>query len=445
MICKKIVNKLKRNNKKIMIESSGSIKGNTLEKVRNGQSYLYQKEGSQSEIIEIRLYRKIRGGPLNQALLDCIYRFPYFNTRLVELDGDFYIVKNNNSLIARKTNRLLPLGSLEVGRHLIDVTYFKKSIFVSFHHSLCDGRGIKPFVESLIYYYSKYRYNSKASSTGIRLKEDKLLEGETLDPFFKRYDVDSNNLPNIQHENGYILEEDRNHIVGEDNRREIIIDKMKFMKLCHENNSTPSVLISILMSKAIDSVIDKNNDPIVANVACDIRMALDEPNTFKNCVRTIELPYTDNVKKMNLKQQSTYFKNLLHEQRNKDYLRHKVNKTLSLYENLDSLHSYVEKQKMMNFFEGMLTPTYVISYLGQFILNENQKYVDEIHLYNSGAAGLGITIVATEEKFCINIKQSFDEDKYANAFVRFLTKLNVVIEAREKVFFKTPNDRIIKR
>ena len=42
--------KLKRSDKKRQIRSSGSVPGAKLEKIRSGQSYLYQKNGMECEV-----------------------------------------------------------------------------------------------------------------------------------------------------------------------------------------------------------------------------------------------------------------------------------------------------------------------------------------------------------------------------------------------------------
>lgn len=141
----------------------------------------------ESEVIEIRFKKKISGSFLSQALFITMNRYPYFNTKLIEKDGDFYIVQKENQLVVRNTKKLAKLDHISCGYHLIDITYNNYSIFVSFHHTLCDGRGIKPFIETLIYYYCGLKYNSNSSHKGIRLAEDKLLEGETLDPFMEEF------------------------------------------------------------------------------------------------------------------------------------------------------------------------------------------------------------------------------------------------------------------
>ena len=97
--------------------------------MRAGQSYLYKLRGMESEVIELRLREKVSGSFLNQALLSALPRYPYFNTRLIELDGDFYIVQNPQSMVARRTRELARLGHASCGEHLVDVTYYDRSIF----------------------------------------------------------------------------------------------------------------------------------------------------------------------------------------------------------------------------------------------------------------------------------------------------------------------------
>ncbi len=125
-IIKNIYHTFERSNKKMLIQSSGSVPGEKMEKIRSGQAYLYQKNGMESEVIEIRFHKRVSGSFLTQALTMALKRYPYLNTKLVELDGDFYIVKNEMGLIAKSTKELAKLGHVSCGYHLIDVTYYGK-------------------------------------------------------------------------------------------------------------------------------------------------------------------------------------------------------------------------------------------------------------------------------------------------------------------------------
>lgn len=437
--------KMRRSDKTRQISTSGSIPGAKHEKIRSGQPYLYQKGGMESEVFEITFHQKVKGSFLNQALAEAIKRYPYLNTKLVELDGDFYITRNDISLIAKRTKELARLGHISCGYHLIDITYYDKSVYVSWHHALCDGKGIKPFVETLIWYYCKLQYKSTASDSDIRLATDPLLEGETTDPNLGGYSFDETKEAVAVSGDAYALPENVVEEHETDYRYIVQLPASEFMRVCKGNHATPVILTSLLVSRGIAGLYPNFDKPINANIAVDIREALDLPNTFKNCVRSMALPFEKVFLSMPLAECAENQRALLKAQLDRDNLRRAANSSLGLFEKLDSLPDYTSKQGMMDFFNGMLINTYVISYLGQLILNENAQYVDSACFYNSGAAGLGVTMLCCGEKFCFNFKQSFESDKYVKAFLKELDTLGVPYTASDVIPFLTPRDSIIKR
>ncbi len=436
---------LKNNEKEMLIQKSGSTMESSNEKIRSGQSYLYKKYGMESEVIEVRFKQKVSGSFLNQALLQTCRRYPYINTKLIEKNGDFYIVQNEQAMIARRTKQLVRLGHISCGYHLVDITYYDDSIFVSFHHALCDGRGIMPFIETLIYYYCNLKYGSKKPPEGVRLAEDPLLPGETVDPFLQEYDFDQNKKFIELSRDAYAIPENVPSEEITNYRYEVKIPAEQYMKLCKKNNATPVILLSLLMSRAITELYPDYDKPVNANIATDMREALDCPNTFKNCVKSMILPYSREFSKKTLTEQATEYREILKAQRDRDFCRKEANAMLGLFDKLDSFNSYEEKQKMMAFFEGMTLNTYIISYLGQFKLGENAQYIDEIHLYNSGTTGLGINMISCGEYFVLDFKQNFASDKYVKAFTAQIDKLSVVYHISAVIPFITPGDSVIKR
>lgn len=434
-----------RSHKNMQIRSSGSTPGARLEKIRSGQSYLYQKNGMESEVFEIKFYKKVSGSMLNQALQETVKRYPYMNTKLVELDGDFYIIQNEMALTAKRTKELARLGHISCGYHLVDITYFGRSVYISWHHALCDGKGIKPFVESLIYYYCRVRYRSKAGAEGIRLSNSPLLPDETTDPNLGSYSFDESKEAVSVSRDAYAIPE---NIIAEhetDYRYDVKVSATSFMRVCKENGATPVILTSLLVSEGIATLYPDFDKPINANIAVDMRDALDLPNTFKNCVRSMPLPFERDFLSMSLAERAKRQRALLDAQRDRDNLRRAANASLGLFDRLDSKPDYKSKQGMMDFFNGMLLNTYIISYLGQMTVNENEKYIESVGFYNSGAAGLGINILCCADKFFFNFKQSFESDKYVRAFLSGLDRLGIEYSTSDAIPFLTPNDAIIKR
>ena len=398
----------------------------------------------ESEVIEIRFKKKKSGSVLNQALILANKRYPYFNTKMIEKDGDFYIVQNDLSMVAKKTQKLARLGHISCGYHLIDITYYDHSVYVSFHHALCDGRGIKPYVETLIYYYCLIRYGSQNVPDGVHLADDPLLPNETVDPFMQEYDYDTQKEFLSLSRDAYAIPENVPSKEKTNYRYEVKIPHYPYIETCKSINATPVILLSLLMSHGIAQLYPSYDKPINANIATDMREALDLPNTFKNCVRSMILPYTHEFSKLSLNQQANQYRKLLNQQRDRDYCRREANGLLSLFNKLDTLNSYKEKQKMMGFFEGMTLNTYIISYLGQFKLGDNIQHVDEIHLYNSGTTGLGINMIDSGECFILDFKQNFSSDQYVKAFCLELEKINLPYQISECIPFFTPGDSIVK-
>lgn len=68
----------------MLIRNSGSTVDSSFEKIRSGESYLYKMMGMESEVIEVRLKKKISCSCLNRTLNVTNIRYPYFNTKVIE-------------------------------------------------------------------------------------------------------------------------------------------------------------------------------------------------------------------------------------------------------------------------------------------------------------------------------------------------------------------------
>lgn len=114
---------LKRSEKEMLIKQSGSTPKSHNERVRSAQSYLYNKYGMEREVTEVRFKKEVSGAYLNQAIFTAIKRYPYFSAKLNKIDGDFYIIQNTASLVAKETKALAILGRISRNYRLVDITY----------------------------------------------------------------------------------------------------------------------------------------------------------------------------------------------------------------------------------------------------------------------------------------------------------------------------------
>lgn len=411
-----------------------------MEKIRSGQPYLYRDGGINSTVIDVRMRDNVRGDYLQRALKKAIKRYPYMTSKLVEENGNFYIERDRVSMVAVKTDKYRSLGSMSTGYHLVDVTFTENKICVAFHHALCDGRGIKPFVETLIYYYCCLRYTSNLDATGVQLVGDPVLPGETQEPIGNSmYEFDANNLPQVI-KDGYALPENAEEVQNY-YRHEININQEQFIKYAKENKATPAIMIALLASGSIKELHPDADKPIVCSMASDYRKELGFDNTLKNCVGSVYLPYTEEIEKLSLSEQATLYRGFIKEQRSPDAVKAAVNMQIGLFEKLDQLDSLEAKKQMMSFFNNICINTYVISYLGQMQLGGSAKYVESMHLYSSGTKGLILNMISVGECITVDVLQSFENKNFVETFLKSLDKIGVKYTASPAIQFGTTKDK----
>ena len=152
-------------------------------KIRAGETFLYRKGGTESQVFEIRMKSDISSDHMERAAKLAYRRYPYLKSLFKTIDGNIYLCENIVSPPPARAKRLRPLGGTTTSRNLLDITYFKNCIYISFHHAMCDGRGIMQFIKTLLYYYLnlKYPYNN-VRIPDVRLYGEGMLPGETADP-----------------------------------------------------------------------------------------------------------------------------------------------------------------------------------------------------------------------------------------------------------------------
>jgi len=417
-----------------------------MEKIRSGQAFLYRESGLQSTVIETHMKDNLCGDSLKKALDKALLRYPYLTQKMIEQNGDFYLIENPMPFIIEETSELHSLGSSKVNYHLIDVTYKNKQICVAFHHGLCDGQGIKPFVETLLYYYCTYRYKTKFNVKDVRLAGEPLLPGETKEPLGDgKFDVGSTTLPEII-KDGYALPDAMNQD-GEKKyyRYEMNINYENFLKFAKENNATPSIVIALLASKAIKNIYPEADKPILCNLASNMRKELDLDHTHKNCVSSVYLPYSADLEKLSLEEQSTAYREMMKEQKQADAVKRNANNMVYLSDKLDEIDSYEVKKKLMSFFNNISLNTFIISYMGQTKLGDCEKYIDSMHMYSSGTNGLVMNMLSVGEYITVDFLQSFETEIYINAFIQVIEEAGLDFNVSEKIEFNTPRDSSYKQ
>lgn len=412
-----------------------------MKQIRSGQSFLYRTNGYDSTVVEIRMRDKVTGSYLQAALTNTTRRFPYLTQKLVEKGGAYYLHRDDNSMVAVKTDKFRTLGSMATGYHLLDVTYIGNCIRVAFHHGLCDGRGVMPFIETLLYDYCCQKYHKKFSSEGIRLPGEPIPEKETVEPFTREfYEVDETAVQQVEHD-GFALPESTSMPEG-CYHSEILLDENTFVQAARAIGTTPTLLAAMLLSRCILELNPQAEKPVICNLAMDLRSAIGKELTHRNCVGTAYLPYTAQDGTAAPEELARRYRELLAAQREPNAVRAALNKQIGLFNKLDELPTLEEKRKLMSFFNGMVNNTYVISYMGRLRLNDYAQHVESAHFFSDTICGLTVNMVAAAGKLSFEVLQGFPNAGYAQAFRQALapyglisaSALDTVTTGRDKSF-----------
>lgn len=412
-------------------------------RIHSGETFLYREEGIESQIFEIRLKEKVIDSHVATACRRAFKRYPYLNSRLrLHDDGHYYLDKNLTMPIPQRRKKLRPLGSVATQWSIVDITFYGHSIYVAFHHGMCDGMGIMPFIKTLIYYYFVDRYPKKEFSVpDLRREKDPFLPGETADPAVEgNFSFDRDKVFAIDGRTAFRLPE----VEGEGTdycRWEISFDEEAFVNKGKENGCSPVVFASVMMQKAILSVNPDADKPIMSNVVCDWRKALEVPNTFRNCVSCVYLPFSKEDLGTPVNEIGSRDKELLSKQRELDSARANASVIKWVSDKLESLPNQEAREGMMKMMSGHVVDSFTMSYLGKANLGDLEDYLDSIHIYTSGDKGLTIEMMAVDGKMILDLKQSFGKEDYVNALIGEFKKLGLEpLALSPRIDFEVPKD-----
>ena len=414
-----------------------------IEKVRAGQPYLYRKNGLPSEVYEVRFKEHISNDAINIALQTTIERYPYFKVKYQEQNGDFYTVPNELPIIAYETSELPVLGGADNNYYLIAVSHYETHLYVSFHHGLTDGRGVKNFVETLVYYYCREYYDNIEKIEGILTNDIPYSDDEIAEPCREKYSVGKNEKIEGLSGKGFTLPETRQPRVSH-RRYEMKFSQAEFMKMCKSYGGSPVTMLSVMMSRSIHVLYPDNKKVINSNFPVDVRHELGMDGTYKNCVKSVSLPYGEKEQSMSTEQLCAHYKQFLNAQRTPNHCKREFNNIIMLLNVTNHLHSYKGKRSIMRFLDNLKLDTYLISYIGKFNFGSNERYIDSVHLFSDCADGLVLNMTCACGYFNIDINQDFNSELYVNALAKEFESEKIAVSVSDKIEFCTPTDNLMR-
>ncbi len=417
-------------------------------KIRAGETFLYRKNGTESQVFELRLNHNISLYYMVKAAKLTYKRYPYFKSRFKLKDGNVYLYENVVSPPPQRLKKLRPLGSLSTSNNLLDITFHKRRLFISFHHAMCDGRGIMNFIKTLLYYYLNFKFpHNNIRIPDVRLRGENMLKDELADPVADgNFEFDKSKVFQISRDAFAIPQVEEGLNAGEESFKcELILENDEVVKVSKENNCTPVILMCILMQKAVQELNLTNTEPVLCNMSCDWRESIGLPNTFRNCVSSIYLPYGSEEQSMSMEDLGKHFRNLVNRQKEQDSARCSASVMKYMSDMLDSLCEYEKKQTAVSGFTSKAINSFIASYTGRANLGDAERYVEEIHVYSSGTKGISLQMMSVANNFTIDFLQNFESSIYIEQFIKQTEKLGLKVRKSSIQKFRTPKDNTFRK
>jgi hypothetical protein len=91
-------------------------------KIRAGETFLYRRNGVESQVFEIRLNSNVGSYYIEKATKIAYKRYPYFKSRFKIIDENVYLCENHIPPPPIRSTNLRPLGGNETLKNLLDIT-----------------------------------------------------------------------------------------------------------------------------------------------------------------------------------------------------------------------------------------------------------------------------------------------------------------------------------
>ena len=244
--------------------------------------------------VTVTLTEPVEGELLRETVEQCRARFPYFYVRPKVEGNDMVPAPNPLPVAVRGTWEPTLLCSRETNYHLMAFKYEENRLAVEMVHSISDGAGLLPYLKSVLYVYLSHKYQTQFDPTGFRLPGQEIPDTEIGDPF-PGLDVDSVEAPLYQKppiEDFYQLS--ARYPVGRDHWKVFFLKlpEDQVIRYCRDNDSSPNVLMSALLARAIRQTDPDDERTITAGVAIDHKAMLgnmDNYRLFAN-IAVVEFP-----------------------------------------------------------------------------------------------------------------------------------------------------------
>ena len=378
----------------------------------NPDSYLlyeYMEKLPFTVRFKVQLDAPVDAGLLDKAAQEAIKRFPYFSVKVGLDEGQNYTLTHNVRPIAvlpEKDERLV-LGSEEVNRHLVALTYRDDCIWFNFSHSICGSFGGMFWLKTTLYQYMIKKYGELAAPKDLKLPDSPVTDGEYFfpdvdslpkdEPIY-RYDGGDSNLA-IWRTLKYLL----NPFVQNNYYYQIEIPTKDLMDYAAKIDGSPNTILAAMMVKVGMGIFKEKKDThLSVRIAADYRDEIGASETYRDFVRFIHIRYEwdmkdESIEKLNMRARGAIIKQNQPELGVERFVRlQKVHDGTDAQPDLKSKKNYALSNSA---FRSDPRDNSTVSYVGKVDWGEMDQHIKGLYTITDG--DLMLEVNALKDKFCI--------------------------------------------
>ena len=400
--------------------------------------YGYTAQHPNTLRVLFRMKDAVNGHLLQLAAEQTIRRYPYYAVHCVSDGKEYLLEPHSKPFVVHHTQEPVALGGEESNGYLLAVSYWEDKIWVNLYHGLTDGTGALNFGRTLLYYYCREMYDPDLPADGVHVNDGPIPPEEWENPYHQIM-TGERKLPD---EKDILVQVKPDssiqplNLLGESRVTQtapqyydLRIPEQQLMEYCRTQDGTPGVVVSLLMSRAIDRLHPGNNRPIVTGMAMNLRPALGAPLYKGSPLAIAYLPYTDRVRQKPFDTQATIYRGRLILAADQERLLAGVKASTRLYNAIDQQPTVEKKcqlaKQVVDRYHG--GATFNVSYVGPARLAAMEPYVLETLMQND-CTDLTIEMMASHGSFFLTIVQEWKEDMYFKAFCEELKAQGIEYE-----------------
>lgn len=363
---------------------------------------------------------------LDRAVQRSIKRYPYFAVR-VEVDdhGSYMLQHNERPIVVCAMQRKAPaLGSEAVNGHLAFVNYEGCDIYFNIHHSLTGAVGMYEWIKTTLYEYVCEAYGVQPDATGIRMADSPLLPGETDFPDVSTLEARAY-VPSFTNSDAHHFR--RDYFIGalcpffKQQYYTFDIDQDVLLDYARKNGGSPVSVLSVLMMKAVDKMLPAKIETIVASIAHNFRDDVGCPDTYRDLVLLLYVPYTRNMAAQPVADLCAITRKAMSEQMTPANAAAEVRRIMAINEATDALPTLKEKRKYNLLHSRTISQprsTFTVSYTGRIAWGGLEPYIRSAYTISEGH--VMIEVVNVGHRFCVSFFLVTPGHKYVRSVCQTL-------------------------